>query len=95
MRLTTKNNDVDNWADLKEGEYIIIVANSTGAPCNLVFKCLGCGEPLGIGTLGGQGAVWEIDFEKLHASPSILHDEKKGGCGWHGYLTNGNLQLDR
>lgn len=22
-------------------------------------------------------------------TPSIIHDTKYGGCGWHGWLTNG------
>jgi hypothetical protein len=25
-------------------------------------------------------------------SPSIFHTVERGGCGWHGYLTNGVLR---
>lgn len=28
-------------------------------------------------------------FETLTLRPSILRSEEKGGCGWHGYITNG------
>lgn len=27
--------------------------------------------------------------ETLSLSPSIFHRTEDGGCGWHGYLTNG------
>jgi len=30
-------------------------------------------------------------FETLSLQPSILSDKAKGGCGWHGYITNGEV----
>lgn len=30
-------------------------------------------------------------FENLTLSPSILRDPKKGGCGWHGFIRNGEI----
>lgn len=61
-------------------------------PIGLHFKCPGCGSVIGIEIgLPGEHPKWEIDFATLTASPSILHDRTKGGCGWHGYLKNGSL----
>lgn len=31
------------------------------------------------------------DFENITLTPSILRNASKGGCGWHGYITNGNV----
>lgn len=55
----------------------------------LQFVCPGC---MGIGaiSLGGDaGWQWNSDRTKPTATPSILHDHPR--CGWHGYLTNGEL----
>ena len=30
-------------------------------------------------------------FETLTLTPSILSDPAKGGCGWHGFITNGEV----
>lgn len=30
-------------------------------------------------------------FETLTLSPSILRNPKHGGCGWHGFVRNGNI----
>lgn len=30
-------------------------------------------------------------FETLTLRPSILRSPEKGGCGWHGYVTNGEV----
>jgi Family of unknown function (DUF6527) len=30
-------------------------------------------------------------FETLTLTPSILSDPAKGGCGWHGFVTNGEV----
>lgn len=30
-------------------------------------------------------------FETLTLTPSILRNPGKGGCGWHGYVTNGEI----
>lgn len=30
-------------------------------------------------------------FETLTLRPSILRSKEKGGCGWHGYITNGEV----
>jgi len=30
-------------------------------------------------------------FETLTLTPSILRTPEKGGCGWHGFVTNGEI----
>ncbi len=30
-------------------------------------------------------------FESLTTTPSILRSKDKGGCGWHGFITNGEI----
>ena len=30
-------------------------------------------------------------FDALTLKPSILKSKKKGGCGWHGFVTNGEI----
>lgn len=30
-------------------------------------------------------------FETLTLTPSILRSTNKGGCGWHGFITNGEI----
>jgi len=30
-------------------------------------------------------------FETLTLTPSILRMKEKGGCGWHGFITNGEV----
>jgi hypothetical protein len=31
-------------------------------------------------------------FETLTLTPSILRSVEKGGCGWHGFITNGEVR---
>jgi hypothetical protein len=92
MKLTTLNNTINSWEELQDGEYGLLTEYKTDNKCSLIFKCLGCGKPLTISIIGGSTNTWRIDFETLTAKPSILHDREKGGCGWHGYLTNGLLE---
>lgn len=44
----------------------------------------------------GTGSCWDwtgsAEDGTLSASPSLYCQESKGGCGWHGYLTNGTLK---
>lgn len=30
-------------------------------------------------------------FETLTLTPSLLRSQDKGGCGWHGFVTNGTV----
>lgn len=90
MKLTdrVRGNEIDNWSDLKENQYMFLV-NQGGVNCNIVFKCPGCQQPLSITNSGEPH--WSINFETLTATPSIRHKRDGVGCGWHGYLTNGEL----
>lgn len=91
MTLTEKvsGSEIDNWSDLKEHQYMFL-ERQTGEKCNIIFKCPGCGEPLSVTNFGEPH--WNIDFETLTATPSIRHKRDGIGCGWHGYLTNGELK---
>lgn len=66
--------------------------------------CGKCGNLLGVpfanpidgqpppGSLGPRG--WERTgetFDTLTLSPSILRNRAKGGCGWHGFIRNGEV----
>jgi hypothetical protein len=91
MKLTEKNNNHDSLRDLQPHQYATFVVSS-GELAGIHFRCPGCSEPIHIyNKLATHDQSWEIDFEKLTALPSIVHDKKKGGCGWHGYLTQGEL----
>lgn len=88
------------WSTMTEEDYIPYSAYSDpdNKPIGIIFRCPGCKEPICVET-----PPWRIDFVNLSARNSILHtlateEEKQkgilGGCGWHGYLTNGNFTLD-
>lgn len=45
--------------------------------------------------LHGERARWQRTgetFETLTLRPSILRSHDKGGCGWHGFITNGEVR---
>lgn len=67
----------------------------------IAFNCpCGCGEPIGIefnNPLDGgpphdpSRSLWQrtgVTFDTLTLTPSIL---RKSGCGWHGFITNGEI----
>lgn len=65
----------------------------------IMFACPGCGEICSIECRTGAGCApprwtWNGDREKPTFRPSILSDAKKGGCGWHGFLTAGMLRMN-
>lgn len=94
MKLSTLVNgkDIDTFNDLKDGEYIILTKFGSDAQCGIVFKCPGCQEALAIDNMAEPGNPnWSIDFETITAKPSIHHLRNGLGCGWHGYLTNGEF----
>lgn len=69
----------------------------------LLFDCpCGCAMPCAVmftNPLDGGPALTEDErhfwsrtgdtFETLTLTPSILRSPDKGGCGWHGYITDG------
>jgi len=65
--------------------------DSDTARCYVPFK-----NPLDGGPELEPGRVdsWQRTgdtFENLTLTPSILRNPAKGGCGWHGYITNGQI----
>lgn len=81
-KLTTR---VDDWSDtMQPHEYI---AKESSGVKYIYFLCPGCGH-----LIGAKSPGWElVDFDTLTVRNSILHS-KPDGCGWHGYLTNGDLE---
>lgn len=70
----------------------------------MTFDCpCGCGtrgyipfvQPLDGGPpLEGDAPRWSRTgetFETLTLTPSILRRREHGGCGWHGFITNGEV----
>jgi len=49
----------------------------------LVIICPGCGQE------SASAGSHSFNKETLSYTPSIVHNPKLGGCGWHGFLTNG------
>jgi len=88
--LKNQKNDSE-WTDLTEEDYII-QTNQQNEKCGILFICPGCKTLIGIATkTSGDLPGWNINFETLTSTPSILHTPPHG-CGWHGYLTNGELK---
>lgn len=90
-RLTEKLVDFKHWDDFKEGHYSLYEYN--GSLCGIHFRCPGCGAIIAI-DIGYEPSQpkWNINFETLTATPSILHLRDGNGCGWHGYMTNAELK---
>lgn len=52
----------------------------------LIIVCPGCGQK------SASAGKHKFDKATLTYTPSIVHDPKLGGCGWHGWLTNGEFK---
>lgn len=73
------------------------LVNSEREPAGFIFACPGCGSQLHlpVGPRAG-GPSWTVTAGDprtgvgLSLSPSI-HHAAPHGCGWHGYLSNGNF----
>lgn len=52
----------------------------------LLLCCPSCGRPSSSST-GNH----KYNPATQSVTPSIIHDTKLGGCGWHGFLTNGKF----
>lgn len=62
----------------------------------LLFCCPGDGVVHSISFMVGKEKPswsWNGDKEKPTTKPSILCAPEKGGCGWHGWLTEGRFHL--
>lgn len=65
------------------------------APCYVPFRNpIGGARPNPDDDAKYGRAMWDREgetFETLTLKPSILRDPAKGGCGWHGWITNGEV----
>lgn len=69
---------------LNKGDALIIQGN--GGLTQLIIVCPGCGQR------SGSRGKHVYDRATRSYTPSIVHDPKYGGCGWHGWLTNGEFK---
>ena len=73
------------------------VALGCDCPCGACGQdlCIPFKNPIGGGPpIYPDGASWQRTgetFETLTLTPSILRNRDKGGCGWHGFITNGEI----
>jgi len=67
---------------LLPGDYYVM-----GENIGILMCCPGCGKK------SGPKGKWKVDIQTESVTPSIHHDPALGGCGWHGYLTNGEFKL--
>lgn len=85
---------------MEPGDVVLIgdAGSTPGAVTAYGFGCPGCGARsiLHIGT-GPAGHTWHVTAgeaakpEGVTLRASVLHDPQHGGCGWHGYLTEGRF----
>lgn len=68
---------------LNKGDALIVTGHDKLT--QLLIVCPGCGKVSG----SAKGAKHVYDRETKSYTPSIVHDSNLGGCGWHGWLTNG------
>ena len=65
-----------------------------GKLMGVAITCLGCGEESWIPADKDDKRGWELVSEDpLTLKPSLHHDKKKGGCGWHGYIRDGKWEV--
>ncbi len=81
-----KLNLVHSFEDLINPGDAIESFNSQKNITQLVIACPGCGK------ISGSAGGHVFNKETLSYTPSIVHDKNLGGCGWHGWLTNGEFK---
>ncbi len=70
----------------KKGDAILMVGkhSETGKQIiQLAICCPNCGAV----SASAGNHIFNEKTKSYH--PSIVHDKELGGCGWHGWLTNG------
>jgi hypothetical protein len=76
---------VEDVDDLVNPGDILPVTGRGGFP-QLIIICPGCGQK------SASAGNHKYDKETISYHPSIVHDTSLGGCGWHGWLTNGEFK---
>lgn len=64
---------------------IFPVTNESNGLLQLVICCPGCG------VTSGSAGNHKYDAATMSYEPSIVHEPTLGGCGWHGWLKNGEF----
>jgi hypothetical protein len=65
-------------------------------PCHCASRCfVGFENPMDGGIpYDASNPLWHRTgetFETLTLTPSILRSKERGGCGWHGFVTDGSV----
>ena len=68
---------------VNKGDAIIVMK---GKLKQLIIVCPGCGKA----TASRGEHIYDENTQTY--TPSIVHDKNYGGCGWHGWLTNGEFK---
>ncbi len=80
--MITLNIVEDDEQLVNKGDAIIVTNKDLGWE-QLIIVCPGCGQK------SASAGKHRFNAETKSYSPSIVHNKKLGGCGWHGTLTNG------
>jgi hypothetical protein len=79
-----KLNLVDNIDDIvNPGDASLYIGLNKRLQLNIC--CPGCGR------VSGSAGAHIFDPVTQSYTPSIIHNKDLGGCGWHGWLTNGEF----
>jgi len=81
--MNIKLNLVDDIENLVNKGDAHIVFNKELGWEQLIIVCPNCGKQ------SASAGKHKFNRDTLSYTPSIVHNKKLGGCGWHGYLTNG------
>ncbi len=74
--------DIDNV--INPGDATMVIGNH--GLLQLIICCPGCGR----NSASAGDHVYNKETQSY--TPSIVHNKDLGGCGWHGYLTNGEFK---
>ena len=83
-------NDIDDATEPGSVEIRYQSANAQlgNGVVGLAICCPGCGNKSYLPV--GDNRGWNLASEEpLTITPSVFHTKEKGGCGWHGFLTDG------
>lgn len=60
----------------------------------MVICCPGCGSLSALPFRPHEPPSWGWNGDRINPtlSPSVFHTKEKGGCGWHGWLKNGQWE---